>query len=148
MSAPTGYTTALRAALVSKLDADPYFAALVPHGVTQRPTRRPVDLPAVTFWDLGSREDSLVPLFGRTLHLDVWAADTDTCEEIAAVINGLLDNQALEVGDDPYDPVAQVAYMNLRADEDQPQHDADVVRKMLSFRLLVYDYSGRDPFTA
>ncbi len=147
MSAPTGYLTALRAAIVAKLDEDPYFSILVPQGVTQRPTRRPVALPAVTFWDLGSRSDNIVPLYDRTLHVDVWATDSDTCEAIAATITGALDNQSLDVvGDDPYAPPAQVAYLNLRNDEDQPMHDADVVRKMLSFRMLVYDYSGSSPF--
>jgi len=49
---------------------------------------------------------------------------------------------------DPYSATAEglVAYLNLRGDSDGPEHDADVVRKMLTFRVLVYDYSGPEPF--
>ena len=151
MSAPLGYLVALRTALVSRLNGDPYFASLVPDGVTYRPTRAPVNLPAVTFWDTGVRGDNVVPLHDRVLHFDVWATDLDTCEAIAAVINSVLDNQALPLDEsDPYseEAPALVAYLNLRGDSDEVQHDADVVRKMLDYRLLVYDYSGPEPFQA
>lgn len=150
MSAPSGYLVALRTALVAKLNTDPYFAAFVPDGVTYRPTRAPINLPAVTFWDTGARTDNIVPLYDRILHFDVWATDLDVCEAIAAVINSLLDNQALRFDeDDPYSEVSAeglVAYMNLRDDSDEAQHDADVVRKMLTYRLLVYDYTGPEPW--
>lgn len=142
MSAPTGYLVALRTAIVSKLDADPYFAAYVPQGATYRPTRAPVQLPAVTFWDVGARTDNIVPLHDRTWHFDIWATDLDACEAIAAVINGLLDNQGIVLPGDE----ASVAYLNLRGDDDQPMNDADVVRKMLTYRMLVYDYTGPEPF--
>jgi len=152
VSAPTGYLVALRTAVVAKLNEDPYFAAYVPQGVTYRPTRVPIQLPAVTFWDIGTRSDNVVPLHDRTWHFDVWATDLDTCEAIAAVVNGLLDNQGLPLhpDSDPYseDDTTEglVAYLNLRGDEDQPMNDADVVRKMLTYRMLVYDYTGPEPF--
>ena len=144
MPAPAGYLVALRTALVAKLNADPYFASLVPQGVTYRPTRAPVDLPAVVFRDSGVRADNVVPLHDRALYFDVFAVDLDPCEALATIVNGLLDNQALALPGDQ----AQVAYMSLRGDEDQADYDADVVRKMLTYRLLVYDFSGPDPWKA
>jgi hypothetical protein len=151
VSAPSGYLVALRTALVAKLNNDPYFASMVPDGVTYRPTRAPVNLPAVTFRDLGVGFDEVVPLFDRSLTFDIWATDLDTCEAIAAVVNSVLDSQALPLDeDDPYseEALALVAYMSLRDDSDEAQNDADVVRKMLTYRLLVYDYSGPEPFRA
>lgn len=137
-----GYLVPLRTAIVTKLTSDPYFSALVPTGVTYRPTRQPVDLPTVTFWDVGTRSDNIVPLHDRQFHFDIWGVDLDVCEEIGGVVNDLLDNQAIVLTGDE----ALVAYMNLRSDDDTPMHDADVVRKMLTYRMLVYDYTGPEPF--
>jgi hypothetical protein len=151
MSAPSGYLVALRTALVSKLNDDPYFASAVPDGVTYRPTRSPVNLPAVTFQDSGIGFDEIVPLYDRTLIFYIWATDLDECEAIANIVNAALDGQALPLDeDDPYseEAPALVAYMSLRDDSDEAQNDADVVRKMLTYRLLVYDYSGPEPFRA
>lgn len=138
------YLVALRTAIVAKLDADPYFAAAVPEGLTYRPKRAPVRLPSVVFWDVGTRGDNIVPLHDRTFHFDIFAADLDTAEDIAAMVTGLLDNQGITIPGGE----AQVAYMNLRGDDELAMHDADVVRKMLTFRMLVYDYTGPEPFQA
>jgi hypothetical protein len=148
MSAPRELRTAVRTALVTRLTEglsniyDPYFDADHAVSVSYRPTRRPIALPAVTFRDIGSRADSIVPLFSRTLYLDVWSADLDQAEEIAHKVNGMLDNQGL------YLPGGEgrVVYLSLRSDEDQPQDDADMVRKMLVYTMNMYEYNGTPPF--
>jgi hypothetical protein len=148
MSAPRELRTALRTALVARLELglsdvyDPYFDADHVVSVSYRPTRRPITLPAVTFRDVGSRIDSTVPLFSRTLYVDVWSADLDQAEEIAHKVNRLLDNQGLHLPGDE----GRVVYLSLRSDEDQPQDDADLVRKMLVYSLSVYELNGAPPF--
>jgi hypothetical protein len=144
------YRTAIRVAIVAKLEGDPYFMAIVPTGLTYRPSRQPVTLPAVTYRDTGVRSDNLVPLYDRTLYIDIWSNDLDQAEDIAEIINGLLDLQPLPL--DPSDPYSEttapglVPYINLRGDEDLPQEDADLVRKMLTYRVFAYDYNGPEPF--
>jgi hypothetical protein len=125
--------------------ADPYDPYLDPYEnivVSYRPTRRPVAIPAVTFSDSGTRGDAVVPLDDRTLTLNVWTDDLDQAEEIAHRINALLDNNSLPL------PGGQgkVVYLSLRSDVDQPQDDADIVRKMLTYRIMAYRYDGPPPF--
>jgi hypothetical protein len=148
MSAPRELRTALRAALVAKLTEgladpyDPYFDPDHAVSVSYRPTRRPIRLPAVTFSDSGVRGDSTVPLWSRTLRVDVWSADLDQAEEIAHKVNAMLDNQGLHLPGGE----GKVAYLSLRSDEDQPQDDADLVRKMLVYTVSVYEWNGPPPF--
>jgi len=137
---------ALRVAIKAALDADPYVGATV----TYRPTRQPIRLPAVTFYDYSSRADSVVPLFDRTVIVDVWTrSGLDDAEAIAHAVNGHLDNQGFQLRDldDPYsDVTGLVAYLSLRSDVDDPQEDADLTRKRLTYRALVYEYDGPEPF--
>lgn len=130
---------AVRRAVKAVLDADPYVGA----AVVARPTRRPIALPAVTMRDVGVRVDDAVPLYERTLYLDIWTGTgLDDAEAIAHSINGHLDHQPLPL------PGAegQVAYLALQSDSDEPQEDADLTRKTLTYRLLAYEWNGPPPF--
>lgn len=132
---------ALRTAIVAKLEAAlnlpyaPYAVATISY----RPTRAPIDLPAVTFFDFGGRPDDMVPLDDRNVHIDVWTAgDLDLAEEIAHVVNAALDHQRLELPGDE----GGVAFLGLQSDRDETQRDADLMRKMLTYRLLSYEFNG------
>lgn len=130
---------AIRKAVKAVLDADPYVG--VP--VIYRPTRRPITLPAVTMRDVGSKIDDVVPLYSRSLYLDIWTrTDMDDAEAIAHAINTHLDHQPLLL------PGAegQVAFLMLQSDMDEPQEDADLTRKTLVYHLLAYEYNGPKPF--
>lgn len=111
--------------------------------VTYRPTRSPIVLPAVTFYDTGLKPDDVVPLYDRSLHVDVWTAgDLDLAEGIAHEVNRVLDHQALELPGDE----GLVAALLLQADDDLPQSDADLLRKHLRYRMLAYSFTDPPPF--
>jgi hypothetical protein len=138
---PTSFRVAIRVAVVRKLAAGalPFSPTLA-----YRPTRRPIALPAVTFFDSGTRTDPTVPLSDRNLQLNIWArSDLDQAEAIADRVEQLLDHQPLILPGEE----GQVAYIALTADVDAPMDDADVVRKTLTFRVLAYQWNGAQPFT-
>lgn len=132
--------TALRVAIKAKLDT-----VLSPFGVTvvYRPTRQPIKLPAVTMYDTGTKIDDTVPLYDRKFHLDVWTdSDLDQGETFAHAINSALDHQALILPNQE----GLVAFLMLLSDLDTVQNDADLSRKSLVYRMLVYEYNGPEPF--
>lgn len=135
---------AVREALVAVLTAglvSPYTTP--PLVIVYRPTRQKLRLPAVTIFDTGQRADDVVPLDRRTLQIDIWtASDLDLAEEIAHQVNALLDHQPLTLPGGE----GQVAVLYRQADQDLPQEDADLVRKMLTFTMYVYDYGAPQPF--
>jgi len=147
---------AVRAALVALLEGDdsPYDDPYQPGAeaslqviapgikVTYRPTRKPVALPAITMFDSGRKDDGTVPLHDRNYQVDVWSADLDQAEDIAHRVQALVDHQPLALPGEE----GQVAYLSLVADVDAPMYDADLARKTLTFRMLVYEYNGPQPF--
>lgn len=136
---------AVRKAVVAKLESvlsDVYSPYLVVN-ISYRPTRAPIELPAVVFRDDGVRSDDVVPLDDRTLYFDVFTAgDLDLAEGIAKVIDDAFDHQRLTL---PGDEGLVAACLKQR-DADLPESDADLVRKTLQYRLLVYDYEAPQPF--
>jgi hypothetical protein len=147
---------AIREALVTKLNDS--LGALDPYGpypydepyepfpvvnIVYRPSRKPITLPAITIFDSGEKVDDQVPLFRRTLQIDIWtSSDLDQAEAIAHRVNALLDHQPLVLTGGE----GQVAMMMLQSDQDMPSDDADLVRKMLTYTLYVYDYEAPQPF--
>lgn len=129
--------TAMVLAVTTSLAGSPFAAATVLY----RPTRRPITLPAVTMYDTGTKIDNSVPLYERSFHLDVWGQDIDEVEEIAHLINAVLDHRPLALPGDE----GNVAFLMLQSDQDQPQDDADLVRKMLTYVMRVYEYNGPQP---
>ncbi len=130
--------TAVRSAILAKLAGTSYAAT----PVTYQPTRAPIALPAITFRDVGVKSDDVVPLYDRILHVDVWTRlGLDDAEAIAALVNSALDHQGITLPGDE----AQIAFLMLQSDQDQPQEDADLTRKMLTYRALVYEYNGPQP---
>lgn len=107
--------------------------------VVIRPTRQPINLPAVTMYDTGAKIDDVVPLYDRKLHIDIWtASDLDNAEEIAHAVNSVFDHKTLALPNDE----GLVAFLMLISDTDTHQNDTDVSRKSLTYRLLVYEYNG------
>jgi len=137
--------TAVRAAILAKLAGTAYAAA----PVVYRPTRKLIVLPSVTFYDTGEKVDDVVPLYSRSYHVDIWTRlDLDDAEAIAGLVNLALDHQPLGVSADSPALAGDeglVAFLTLQSDQDQPQEDADFSRKMLTYRLLVYEYNGPVP---
>jgi len=133
------FREALLAAL-SEVLLDPYDPySLDVKAVTYRPTRAPILLNAVTFYDTGVKVDEQVPLYERTLHVDIWTrSDLDQGELIAHKVNEVLDHQELALDGDE----GLVAFLMLESDQDQPQNDADLSRKMLTYRIMEYEYNG------
>lgn len=101
-----------------------------------RPRAEEIELPAVTYFDFGTRPDATVPFLDRTYQLDVWERRLDVAERIAQRIKVLLHNKPfarLPGGE------AKVVYLQLVADRDDIAEEGDIVRKTLEFRLLAYD---------
>ncbi len=136
---------AIRVAVKSALGAalEVLYAPYEVFTITYRPTRAPIVLPAVTFYDTGVKSDDVVPLYDRSLHVDVWTAgDLDHAEDVAHEVNRVLDHQPLDLPGGE----GQVAFFALQADDDLPQADADLVRKHLRYRMLVYSFTDPPPF--
>ena len=111
--------------------------------VSYRPTRQPVKLPAVTFRDTGRKIGQIVPLWDRTYYIDIWArTGLDDAELMADLIAGVLDVQPFVLTGDE----GRVDSLIQEADEDIPTFDADLTRKMLTYRMRVYDYTAPQPF--
>lgn len=135
------YRKAIRTAVRLRMRSDPALKSLFGGEVrvSYRPTRRNISLPSITIFDSGSREDNTVPLFTRSLQIDVWAAaDLDLCEDIANRVEDLLDHQPLLLPDGE----GRIDYMALESDVDVPTEDADLDRKTLIFRLFVYRHNA------
>lgn len=153
---PKDVRVAIREALVAKLRAslgaaDPYgpYPYAEPYepfpvvNIVYRPSRKPITLPAITIFDSGEKLDDQVPLFRRSLQIDIWSSvDLDQAEAIAHRVNSLLDHQPLVLPGGE----GQVAFMMLQSDHDLPTDDADLTRKMLIYTLYVYDYEAPQPF--
>jgi hypothetical protein len=130
--------TALVLAVTTKLAGTPYAGT----PVVYRPTRKLIAVPSVTLYDTGEKADDVVPLYRRSVHADVWSRlDLDDAEAIASLVNGALDHQPLALPGDE----GMVAFLMLQSDQDQTQEDADLVRKMLTYTMLVYEYNGPAP---
>lgn len=141
------YRIAVREALVAVLTAGlasadlPYSPAVTK--ILYRPARKTWTAPAITISDSGASEDDVVPLYRRTLQLDIWGDEgLDQVEAIAQRINALLDHQPLLLPGGE----GQVATMFLQSDQDLAVEDADLTRKMLTYTLMVYDYQAPQPF--
>jgi hypothetical protein len=132
---------ALREAVYAVLNDDPYMPGAPTFAY--RPTRRPVDLPSVTFFDTGTRADDVVPLWDRDIQFDIFtSSDLDLAEAIAHRVVELLDHQPVDLPGDE----GRVDFIMLTTDRDVSVEDGNLVRKTLVFRLLAYDYSGPPPF--
>lgn len=117
--------------------------------VVYRPTRKLVQVPAITFSDSGEKVDDVVPLYRRTWDLDLWTRlDLDDAEALAHLVNSALDHRPIGVSADaPELPGAEglVVFLMLQSDRDLPQEDADFTRKMLTYTMLVYEWNGPEP---
>lgn len=139
--------TAMVAAISAKLTGTPYAGT----PITYRPSRKLIAVPSITLYDMGEKVDDVVPLYRRSLHVDVWTRlDLDNAEAIAHLVNEALDHQPIGVGVSAGAPELPggeglVAFLMLQSDQDQPQEDADFVRKMLIYTMLVYEYNGPVP---
>lgn len=137
--------TAVIAAVQAKLTGTPYAGT----PITYRPTRKLISVPSITLYDSGEKVDDVVPLYRRSLHVDVWTRlDLDDAEAIAHLVNDALDHQPLGVSaDEPELPGDEglVVFLMLQSDQDQPQEDADFVRKMLTYTMMVYEWNGPVP---
>lgn len=136
------FNVAVRQAIYLKLTTgladDPYSVV----NVSYRPTRAPIDIPAVTFYDTGTSGDDIVPLWDFRLEVSVWSDDLDLAEAIAHKVNNLLNLQPLPLPGDE----GSVQYLKKIAMADLPQDDADLVRKNLTYRLMGYEFNGAQPF--
>lgn len=137
----------LRAAIVAKLQEDAALIALfAPEAVVvaYRPTRRFIQLPLITFFDTGTKADDSVPLWDRSIQIDVWThGDLDLAEAIAARVADLLDHQPLGpstsgvfTGD-----TGRVDYLSLEADHNATEEEADLTRVTLLFKAILYQYA-------
>src|SRR5260370_6517015 len=103
--------------------------------IVYRPTRAPVKLPAITIFDSGEKIDDMVPLYRRSLQVDIWTqADLDLAEQIAHDVNALLDHQPLLLTG--VNDVGLVAHIMLQSDEDTLEGDgadADFTPKLLTY---------------
>lgn len=144
---------AVRIAVVAAVKAKLVGTAYAAVPVTYRPTRKLISVPSVTLYDLGEKVDNVVPLYRRSLHVDVWTKlDLDDAEALAALVNSALDHQPLLLtGQAVGQPLPAsgdeglVVFLMLQSDQDQAQEDADFVRKMLTYTMLVYEYGGPVP---
>lgn len=141
------YRVAIREALVAVLTAGlaaadlPYSPAITK--ILYRPARKTWTAPAITISDSGTSDDDVVPLYRRTLQIDVWGDEgLDQVEAIAQRVNALLDHQPLVLAGGE----GQVACCYLQQDQDLAVEDADITRKMLTYTLMVYDYQAPQPF--
>lgn len=135
----TAVATRLRRALVSRLQNDPQLAGAL-GGATRifhRPRLMPPERPVLTYFDFGARPDPTVPLLDRTIQVDVWGAELDQAEQIAAHVKRLLHNQPLSVGG-----VVQGVYLQLVSDRDDIAEEGDLARKTQEYRLLAYELVG------
>lgn len=144
---------AIRVAAVAAIKAKLAGTAYAATPVAYRPTRKLISVPSITIYDLGEKVDDVVPLYRRSLHVDVWTRlDLDDAEAVAALVNSALDHQPLPLtGQAVGQPLPAsgdeglVVFLMLQSDQDQPQEDADFVRKMLTYTMLVYEYGGPAP---
>lgn len=131
--------SALRQAIVLLLKNDATLKALFPSGVVNvsyRPTRQPMTLPRITFFDFGDRADDIVPLWDRNYQFDAWDGDLDKCEAIGQRLIELLDHASLPMpGDEGF-----AARVHVVSDLDATQEDADLARKTFRVRVLNYDF--------
>jgi len=118
------------AELMSNLENDPLRIA-------RRIRKANIDpLPLVTYLDFGSKPDPTVPLTDRIFQFDVWAEDPSI---IAAIIISLLDGKPMGMlpGGE-----ANIVYLGMIDDRDDPVDEGDYERKMLTFSLLAYRLVG------
>lgn len=137
--AATALRLAIRKAIKLKLEGDAELQSIFQGSVrfSYRPTRQPVQLPFITMYDTGKSADDIVPLSDRNYTIDIWtASDLDQAELIADRIDKLLNHQPLLLPDQE----GQVAYLSWETDIDATQDDQDVTRKIVVYRLLVYQY--------
>jgi hypothetical protein len=119
-----------------------------------RPTRRRVVLPEIVFWDYSARGDSIVPLWDKNVQIDVFThSDLDEAEDISQRVQHLLDHVGVEMpGAGPGQEEGLTAFMQLQSERDDVVEDADMARKTMIFRALVYDYvdigapAGEEPY--
>lgn len=132
---------AVRTAITALLE-DALMVLYAPYevvSVTYRPSRMQVAMPAVVFHDEGVRSDDVVPLSDRTLTVDVFTAgDLDLAEAIAHEVNRVLDHQPINLPGEE----GLVAYLGLQRDTDGAENDADLCRKTLQYRMMVYEWNG------
>lgn len=131
--------SALRRAIKLALDSDPILRQYgLP--VAYRMSRKFIQLPSITYFDYGT-QDEFVPLWDRTLQVDVWTqSDLDLAEDVAKRIQDMWSPRGLTglpIGALPRGE-GVVAHMHLTQDMDGITEDADIVRKTLLFRMLVY----------
>jgi hypothetical protein len=139
----TPLLTAIRIAVVERLESDPVLLELIGGSdrIFYRPRRTEFEPPALTYFDFGAEVDPLVPMTDRTMQIDVWETDLDRAERIALRVRRLLD---LGRGGGVATPLVlegtegRVANLFLTADRDGPV-DGDFVRKSLDFRVMAYD---------
>lgn len=135
--------TAIRTALVGRLAADAPLTELLGGSdrIFYRPRRSTFTPPELTYFDFGGAPDPLVPVWDRTVQIDIWETDLDRAERIATRIRGCLDLGRRGGTATPFvldGTAGRVATVLLTGDR-EASVDEDVVRKSLDFRILAYD---------
>lgn len=130
--------TDVRAALRSKMINDTTLKSLM-GGTVQafnHPPRQPKAVPAIVFWDMGTRPDVTVPLHDRTVTIQAWATKYEDAEGISKRLRALFDKQPLTISGNGW----RFQGMYWTDDVDEPLEEGiDYVSRTQRFRLLVYE---------